>query len=212
MKKITIIIVLAFNSLHAQIVQPVQTPSGTTVESTVGEFKPKAKDVTLEFNLSPSNTNFVSINYLKGRYFLKDNIAMRAGLGLGLKASKDSRTFDFALLPGIEKHFKGAEKLSPYIGCELILALKSSSTSDGLTGVTDEKGSNRGFFKFGLNAILGCDYYFYKRIYAGLEAGYGLSLVSASNVLYKNVLVEKGGSEFELGPNFNSAIRIGFAF
>ncbi|MFN7330812.1 MAG: hypothetical protein ACK5UP_15035, partial [Bacteroidota bacterium] len=61
------------------------------------------------------------------------------------------------------------------------------------------------------------DYYVVKRLYLGLEIGYGFQVVNSSDIsvtLYSGTAPApaKGGSTFQLGPNFNSALRLGFVF
>jgi hypothetical protein len=208
--------------------QTQQTPAGRSGSPTdvAQKFKSGSGDKTFEMNFNPLSATPLSLNYIRARFFTSDNFAVRTGVSLALKSNSDSKAFDFALLPGIEKHFEGTEKLSPYMGAELVLAGRFSSSSVTSNSITTAvkgawlDGSNTGFFTFGLNALIGTDYYFSKHIYVGIEAGFGLSLISSSDVVTTvtpnggatTSTTKTGGSNFQFGPNYNSAIRIGFAF
>jgi hypothetical protein len=212
---------------NAQIAPP-ETPGSHAVQSEASVFKPGAKDLTFELNFIPFGATPVSLNYLRARWFMSDQIAIRAGISVALRTGSDNKSFEYALLPGIEKHFAGTNRLSPYVGGELAIAGRGSSgteeTGSGATLVTTETkgawsdGSNRGYFNFGLNGVIGCDFYFSKRIYMGLEAGFGFNLNKSADVTVTSMpnggtsttTTSKGGSAFQLGPNYNAAIRIGF--
>jgi hypothetical protein len=79
-------------------------------------------------------------------------------------------------------------------------------------------------FGFGLNALVGSDFYVSKHLYLGIEAGYGITV----NQILKNVntvivdggvtttTTTDGNNKFSLGTNLgtnlNGGIRIGFVF
>jgi hypothetical protein len=210
-----------------QIIQQPQTPAslGPASEDRGTDMKPEAGNITFEVNFTPFSGTPIQLSYLRFRYFLSENVAVRAGVSLGLRSGGDNSSFEYGLLPGIEKHFKGTKRLSPFIGGELILAGRSSSGS--ITAGTNTRringawldGSNRSFFNFGLNGIIGCDYYISQHFYMGIEGGYGFSLISNGDIVTTDISGTQtqtttitGGSAFTLGPNFNSAIRLGFAF
>jgi hypothetical protein len=190
-----------------------QTPGGSGEETQASKaFKPLAGDVTLEFNFNPFAASPLSFNYLRARYFVEEQLALRTGLMLGIQGGSSFFSLDWGIFPGVEGHFKGTERLSPYIGGELAIAGRASSGTD-IKGAWPG-GSNRGFFNFGINGVAGCDFYFSKRIYMGLEGGFGLSLISNSDIVdtVSGATTSKGGTTFQLGPNYNSAIRLGFVF
>ncbi len=149
--------------------------------------------------------------------------------------------FGWNIKPGFEKHFEGTNRLSPYMGAELDLAGQSTTevTPTGLDagGTTDEfviqteKNKNKGgFFRLGINLIAGFDCYITKHLYLGTELGFGFQYVMYSDYkktteypsTYPAVVApakDPGnpdpttqGSEMNIGPNFNSAIRLGFIF
>jgi hypothetical protein len=232
MKKTTLLFAALFvsASLAAQVVPPQQSPqtpgAPASTESTAGAMKPVSGDWTFEMNFNPFSASPLSLNYVRTRMFMSDDFALRTGLTLGIRSGEPNKTFEYGLFPGVEKHFSGTERLSPYIGAELVLAGKaasSSATSNSVTTTTKgtwADGSNRGYFNLGANVVIGTDFYFSRHIYCGLEAGFGFSLMNYSD-LVTSVIVNggsttttttAGGSAFQLGPNFNSAIRVGFVF
>lgn len=123
-------------------------------------------------------------------------------LNHGENPQADTRTsnFGFSIRPGYEKHFAGTDRLSPYIGAELVFASNSSKTEEDhivegnytatytLTQTseptfqspwsilaTTEKG---GSTTFGLNLIAGFDFYFAKNISLGAELNFGYQTTS----------------------------------
>lgn len=197
---------------------------------------------------------------LRFRYFQKDNLAFRVGFSLVNKANsdtslstavvnfpvtvpstavvvtntkKDSYTsFDINL--GIEKHFKGSDRLSTYVGADILFGLKSASeesTDSPFGKTTTITGSNSiqgkdGNKYFGVRFVTGADYYIAKKVYLGLEIG--LSIVSeslkdkvtnvvttnASSVVTSDVTttVSDRKSEFNIKPEIVGGIKIGYQF
>ncbi|PZR41394.1 MAG: hypothetical protein DI538_01300 [Azospira oryzae] len=195
-----------------------------------------------------------ALQQIKVRYFIKEGLALR--IGFNFTSSKDnsdvsnpygnspytytntSKTSTVSLNGGIEKHFKGTKRLSPYVGAELSLANKSSSqetstgnstlkvkgawqtytyNGNGLTATYSE----RAYFKFGVNLVCGFDYYFAKNFYAGYEF-----LFQFNTTNYKDIDVTStptanqpstptpryDDSESFVGPSLINGIRIGFIF
>jgi hypothetical protein len=203
------------------------------------EFKPVAGDVSVEVNFTPLGNSPIGMNYLKGRYFLADDIAFRLGIDLGMKSNKSEPInttnsnvtdefsesyFRFGLFPGIEKHFGNYERFSPYIGAELGFVTKSAKTEyvDNENNTTYEikgewfDGSNRGFTSIGINVLAGADFYFTPRMYLGAEIGFGFKTISWGEVEETvGTTTEKTSikeSSTEIGFNYNPAIRLGFFF
>ncbi len=200
--------------------------------SVMNEYKPNAKSSTLEVNFNPFSSAPISINYLRFRKFVSEKNAFRMGVSLGFRNQKDienvtKSSFDINLRPGYEWHFAGTDRLSPYVGLEADFALKSSSFSDdrdpstrgsikSISGAYDINGTERGFLRLGANFVIGADYYIVKKLYLGLEVGYGFQSISSSDIettpFSGTVSKSKGGSTFQLGSNFNSSLRLGFVF
>ena len=151
------------------------------------------------------------------------------------------RQFGWNIRPGYEKHFAGTNRLSPYIGAELDLAGQSSKevtptgldaggTTDQFVIQTDKNKNKGGFFRVGANVVAGFDCYITKHLYLGTEFGFGFQMVKYSDhkmtTTYPSTYpavtppaVDPGnpdpssqGREVNFGPNFNSAIRLGYIF
>ncbi len=163
---------------------------------------------------------------LKGRYFLSDNLALRVQLGI-LSASSTAKdepvpgtsTKDkigqsgFAVAIGLEKHYSGAERLSTYVGGDLLIGTASARSS--FDNGTDEFKSAQGGFGFGLRGVTGFDYYFIPKVYIGAELGLGLSYNSYGVVKASGGALEDAkakSSEFALTPFVLPAFRLGFRF
>ncbi|HMV07866.1 MAG TPA: hypothetical protein PK325_03435 [Cyclobacteriaceae bacterium] len=190
--------------------------------------KPEAKNFTAEVNLNPFSSSPININYLRFRYFTSETSAVR--IGFSVSAHKQTpeedvtrKTFEFNIRPGYEWHLAGTERLSPYFGVEADLAIKTSSFEDQdvdadtkkISGAWTATGVERGFTRIGLNAIIGADFYVTKRVYLGTEFGFGFQSTNFSDIEatyssdYEKI---RGGSDLQVGPNFNSSIRLGFVF
>lgn len=194
-------------------------------------LKPDYGMLTAEYQFSPLSQNPLSIENLRLRYFIDYNFALRAGVILDYQ--NDSPTdsislngFRTGIRAGLEFHFPGTKRLSPYWGFELQFlsqGYNAEETDDG--DVTEVRGQQidvegdlgeRGYFSFGGTALLGFDLYLAKNFYLGAELG-----LSANSRSFKDVeiitngtsnVVQTGGSEFRLGINANNLIRIGYAF
>lgn len=132
--------------------------------------------------------------------------------------------------PGIEFHMEGTDRLSPYCGAELNFTTKSASTDitnyNGTTNSTYastgewKSGSQMGYTQIGLNLLFGADYYISKHLYLGVELGFGFNSTSYKDntitVVIPNTTTtpttNPGSSAFNLGVNYNSFLRLGWAF
>ncbi len=140
----------------------------------------------------------ITASALNFRYFFADDMAARLKFGVLSSSSKPdggekvtSSTIIFS--PGVEKHFAGTEKLSPYAGAELSI----SSGKDEYKTKTSS---------FGLGIIIGADYYFVPSVYVGGEISYGFS---------SSTTTPDGGGKStssSLGLDTNSGIRLGIKF
>jgi hypothetical protein len=168
----------------------------------------------LEVNFSPLSASPIGINGIRFRMFNSESSAIRVGFNVnggnntsviqqpyevqtGAAAadviSKSelyavTKDFSFSIRPGYEKHFAGTDRLSPYVGAELVFEMNSSSYSEEYhSGNTDNnklqpqaaqwstwtierKEGNR---TFGLNAVAGADFYFADNFYLGAEISLG---------------------------------------
>lgn len=223
---------------------------GTTFaqeEGTDGGMKFADGDKNLELMTNPLGGSF-SMNGIKLRMFSAD-AAIRLGVNLGGSSSttleqeadsdadllelKDKESeFMFSIRPGYEMHMEGTDRLSPYMGAELDITIKRSTTKDqtqeadaggGADPVVGTTTTKEGSLGFGINLLAGADWYFSKKVYMGAELGFGFMMTSPSKMTQEhdnlpdgvdNPDPSKAGttSTMNWGPNVNSSLRIGFLF
>lgn len=200
------------------------------------DFKPAGGEKNIEVNFTPMGATPIAINNLRLRYFSSSDMAFRVGFAVTSTsnttrtATKNSQnadveledvssSFGITINPGIEFHWEGTDRLSPYYGAELNFTTISNKTETQSLSATDaiQTGETTdGSTTFGLNLLLGADYYIAKSVYMGAEVGFGFSTMSEADTENKPAVgaptTTPGGSSFNLGPNFNSAIRLGFLF
>jgi hypothetical protein len=181
------------------------------------------------------------MDYFKMRMFLSEKQAFRLGVDLAMASEKSTINngtnkpestlknsyFVFGLHPGIEMHYKGTDRLSPYSGAEIGFVMKSSKGScDNLNGNANDKketkkvwtdGTNQAFSSLGLNLFTGFDYYVLKSLYLGAEIGFGFATVTDAETTVTttagNTTTEvktPKSSGMNLGFNYNAAIRLGW--
>jgi len=199
------------------------------------EFKPTAGDVTVDLGVAGGLGN-TTINLpdqgfgtgamFKARYFKTENIAYRGTLFVGNinetdnsvpNFKEESHFYGFGLGFGMERHFTGTERLSPYVGGDVLLGYGNGNVKEtnSITNIVDEtKGPS--IFRFGVRGVFGADYYIAKRVFLGVEAGLGLMYESEGDTTFKSTnnpdVVTKGGSSFRITPEVVTGIRVGFAF
>lgn len=210
MKKMLLTIAIAMVSLYA-----------SAQESENSDFKPTKGSFATELNFNPfkGNLSFNNVlNQVKGRYFLSPQLALRLGFNIntldstqnygtpyGSQASftNDKRTSNsFGLNFGIEKHFKGTKRLSPYIGVDAFWGTKStkqeSSNNASTTTIknawityqyiqspnppyyytTVTSVTENAYSRFGVTAVAGFDFYMAKNFFLGYEFNLGYSKTS----------------------------------
>lgn len=167
--------------------------------------KPAAGNITTEIGLSsllgtPGNptTSGVPAGMFRVRYFMADDMAIRAHFGFGtgttttkfdnapatpvISGERKVTTTGFGIALGIEKHLEGTSALSPYIGAEFGFANGSSSTEATNTSNGATVTATGDAFKLtggatttiALNGLVGADYYITDKVYIGAEMGIGL--------------------------------------
>ncbi len=198
-------------------------------------FKPDEGAFQLEVGIAPLEINAVSLQggQLKGSYSLNENFGVRLGLGFGMnKHTTDSKeeewikttesTSRFTIAPGVTYSFDGTNKLTPYVGAEILIATTSNKstyeTKSGYKSVTKNAGSPFNTFGFGL--FTGFNYYFAKNLFVGVEIGIG---VDFENVKNESVEITENGTttteeskaerdSFHFSAYANPSLRLGWAF
>ena len=218
-------------------------------------LKVTSAHLTMELNINPFRGDLSlnnALNQIKLRYFTTDNFAIRLGFNIDVKKKETTVTNPYGTNPfisnedkkytgiginvGVEKHFAGTRRLSPYIGLEFALGTKFSNyaTDDG-TVKTKIDGAwrsttlvnntfvygyeEKGFVKYGLNLLAGFDFYVAKNFFVGYEAA-----LQFSNIEYADIDITTTGSSFPpdspdsketevtVSPMLLNGIRIGYVF
>jgi len=250
MKKMLFTIALAIAALNA-----------SAQESENTDFKPTKGSFATELNFNPfkGNLSFNNVlNQVKGRYFLSPQLALRLGFNIngvdstenygnpyGAQATfnTDKRTStSFGLNLGIEKHFKGTKRLSPYIGADVFWGTKSSKqesstnastatiknawleyeylqTSNPPYYTTVYTTTENAYSRFGISAVAGFDFYMAKSFFLGYEFNLGYSKTSYKTpelaVTGQNTSMQNfysDNSTSKFGASLVNGIRIGYLF
>lgn len=219
------------------------------------DLKASKGRLTMELNINPFNGELSLnnvLNQIKFRYFLSQAVALRAGFNVNITNKEITTTNAYGTNPytleedkestllglniGIEKHFLGTKRLSPYIGFELAGANKSTShvIKDGSTETTIEGAwrtvtmvnnssiygyEEKAYFQYGANLIGGFDFYVAKHFFLGYEISFQfynkeykiVDITTVGNPIPQNNPDTKE-KEFSLGPNLLNGIRIGYVF
>lgn len=198
-------------------------------------YKQQGGEKNIEFLFAPLGGSPIGINGIKYRQFNDATTALRATVFLGFNSDTDimlaenedqdelkmtDSEINISIAPGIEQHFAGTDRLSPYIGGEAIIAFMRMSEKDEiLVGDDIEEVTTRdGALTFGVNGICGVDYYFADNIYLGGELGFGIQFttefdtVTESTVEGAEDVETPNGNSFGIGPNVVGQIRAGFLF
>lgn len=229
----------------------------TTADTTAAQvLKPQAKHVATELNINPFNGTISlnnSLNQLKFRYFAAPNFAVRLGFN-GSKVSnltentnpygtnsyrhKDERSSTtIGLNLGMEKHFAGTRRLSPYLGADIVVVKKSTEQeiTEGQTTTTITGGwreynylpggysysyTELGYTSYGANLVTGFDFYMAKNFFFGYEINFGFSQKSVAELDVKqtgstNSPTENGdvkNTSFSFGSSLMNGVRIGYVF
>jgi len=190
----------------------------TTQAQEESAVKPVQGDVSLGFRitglgdvtLQPWSEDAFGAPQLLGRYYLTNQLALRARIGLNVSnqttefstSFADTVSFPvpveidssdvssisqsvFSFTPGAEWHFLTDNKLDPYVGAEILLTIKGSTTteSDQEYRVRDENGAQLllselntkvvedGGINVGFGLIGGFNYFFSPKVALGAEYG-----------------------------------------
>ena len=234
-------LVLSFSLAKAQEKTSLQTSSSEV-------YKQVAGDRSFEVNFDPGRifgsnpgSQFSLLNGgIKYRSFYSDNLAYRIGLNFSFGSTtmiiqqkdtaldrlelKDRYTgFSLMLKPGLEKHFTGTKRLSPYIGVQGLIGF--STTFNEFENQHSNKvyvhkwKNNPGTFNVGAGVFAGIDYYFVKKLYLGIEIGYGLEYRKSLKIKYtdeydkSNNFERKNGHSFRASPSLATGnLRFGWTF
>jgi outer membrane protein W len=238
MNKFKLLIFKTNNKMKKIFIVLAVVTVGVITSNAQDSVKPGKGSFSLEAGFSPFSTEGENIQLHGGQiraiYSVTDKIGVRLGLGFNVTSesndngqnreywAKETNSFSsISFTPGIIYSFSGTDKLTPYIGGEVIFATSSANKveeSDDSKTVTRNDGGL--FNTLGLGLFSGFNYYFARNLYVGAEIG--LSLESYS---LKNTVIEatSGGqtqtmepkdkaSLTSLGTVCTPAIRLGWVF
>jgi hypothetical protein len=242
--------------IMASIFATLGSYAQTTKVDSEKSLKPTTKNLTTELNVNPFNGQVNlnnSLNQIKFRYFVSPSVALRLGFNVsridsvnntsnpyGTNSSfyndeKKSTTVGANL--GIEKHFAGTKRLSPYIGADLSITERSSGenivNSQSTTTVTNawyyvytnnnttiSQIQQPGYTRYGLNLFTGFDFYIARHFFFGYEFNYNISKTKwkdisvittpSSVVTTSNSSITNTNTTF--GPSLINGIRLGYSF
>jgi len=194
---------------------------------------------------------------IKIRRFLDNNIVLRGALSIGYKTESDNEKQVYGTQPtettdkrtaiqtvlnfGVEKHFNGGSRLSPYIGFEVGIGLKKSKQEleyntfsktikgawevqnfyyNGQYYVSQWSYDERGFVSGNGEILTGFDFYMADNFYFGYELGFGLEYVKYSKIeVTKDAdypgsqnIPDLDSKSWKIGPRLLNGIRIGYNF
>jgi hypothetical protein len=213
-------------------------------EETISVYKPVKGTIATEVGLTGglNNANFnLNTGTLKFRYFLKDDMALRLGLGINSNKTENidnsnvnnvetliNKSSNTLINLGVEKHFAGSERLSTYAGGDLLLGFSGASAeytennySYNVEGANlfnnlTINNSQRASTDFGFRLFTGADYYIAKKVFIGVEAGINFLTskekdIEITETSVPNVTVA-GGKSAGLSTSIVGGVRIGYQF
>ncbi len=213
MKKLLLLTAVLLLNLGITNAQEIKTDAGTFTKPTAGTW-------IMEANLTPNITgggifSLPSLNRslglvgIKVRKFSSETKALRLVANLTIKDSgvdEVDTEFSVGASLGVERHFKGAERLSTYWGYEANIGYVKSNGEEKETideiipAVPESK------IGFGANVFSGFDYYIMPKIYLGAEVSYGLAVTNTKPD------VGDSATELELSPSITPTFRLGWQF
>ena len=133
---------------------------------------------------------------------------------------------------GVEKHFKGSERLSTFMGADLLIGTTkdyretstNTPTATGTNTFSNIIKNNNGSTFFGLGLVSGADYYIAKKVYLGIEIGLQMLTASEKNrvqTIENNIAGVITSTETTNSPDnsaflfisqINGGIKIGYQF
>lgn len=195
------------------------------------EFKPGKGSVTADLSLfskgifATESPVMLNSGMLKGRYFISDGMALRGAFSLMTDSQKDTSNEDvtnkqsksqIGMRFGVEKHFSGTDRLSPYIGGDMGIAYHTKSSSSEPKHGDKTKVEGPSTFGFAMGLFFGADYYFVKNVYLGVEAGLDFGTASVGSVTHTSggtsTTGQKAGSSNAISVGANAGFKLGFVF
>jgi hypothetical protein len=206
-------------------------------------LKTSAKSWSAELNVNPFQGQISlnnALNQIKVRYFATEKLAYRLAFNINnfrkdngqsnvygtnpIENSDVKKSTTFSINLGLENHFTGTRRLSPYIGAEIAFGVKDASeTINTKQSTTEIKGgwqstqviqynngngtyyytnifnTEIGFQSYGINLVTGFDYYVSKNFYFGYEMLFGYNYTKYNKV--ETTVTPKPGQDTQTGTN-----------
>jgi hypothetical protein len=209
-------------------------------------YKQQGGEQNIEVQFAPLGGSPIGIEGIRYRTFTSATTAIRAEIFLGFQSSTDvmlagpdndvelkmgESSFDIAIAAGMENHWAGTDRLSPYWGYLARIGFGSERmTEEGIINADEDVEQivtmSQGSLTFGAAGVIGVDYYFADNIYIGTEIGFGVEfttmfdkteesfseLPNDDGELEIEETTSPGGNEFGVGPYAVGTIRVGFLF
>jgi outer membrane protein W len=175
-------IVLTFVAISAYL--------NATSEESLEVFKPIKGTFTTQVGLNIGSGSNIRSFGLNGRYFLNKNLALRLTYtgnsnnslrkvnqfpdGTGLEGTYRQKMNSNFVLFGLEKHFSGTKRFSPFVGVELgIGRTVNKDNGENCDGYQYIGSYGREYINkqnnYRVNTFIGFDYYITNTIYIGAE-------------------------------------------
>lgn len=201
-------------------------------------YKPSS-GIGFEVGAAPFSASPIALDQIMVRYYLDGTLVPRVGLNIVSSSESEplsgtdddgnevkggetkTSSFMFGLTPGVEYHFSGTDRISPYVGAEIGFATRSTKqTTEYASGSTETGGevvnSGEAYTLFGLNVLAGCQFFFLENAYLGTEFGFGFANKSYKDIENKpsvgNSTTTERGSSMDLGVNYNALFKLGYVF
>jgi outer membrane protein W len=218
------------------------------VGSLQAQFKPTSGTFGLEIQFRPLGNNLfetvhkptlngVNMFGVSARYFCIDRLELRGDLLFGINSNKNKQTDPlvssetqttkvseslFGLNLGANYHFKGTERISPYVGA--VIGFGFSNLSRNITNWNYAAGDyskekQKGIY-LDFAAVTGFNWYIVDGLYLGAEIGLGLEFAKPLKNTTKTkiggteskITVDPTQSAFNFNFYANPAIRLGWKF
>lgn len=195
-------------------------------------------NVTVDVNFRPGVNAPLALNLIQGRYFLNETTAIRTGINLTVASNTDkattprigdtvleedwlNRTIAFTLNPGIEKQYPITDRLSTYIGGDILFTYNTDYALYENSDLTKTETKNAtGSTTYGAQFVAGFDIAIFKGLYLGAELNYGATwttfadqvVINTTGGVETTTTTEDNNVNFNLTPNIIPSIRLGWTF
>ena len=216
--------------------------------SAQAQFKPEGGSFCMEVQFRPLGNAVIQSNPIGSedletggisvKYFFTEKLELRGDLVLGFWSDKDktpvpaggtgveiitkNSASSFGLNLGLNYHFNGSERISPYVGALVGFGLFNTKTkTDNLLHVQgDYRLGKSGGIGMQVAVATGFNWYIVKGLYMGVEVGLGLGFTkdlkdkteSSIGGVSNTTTINPTASAFELNFLAVPAIRLGWKF